>query len=394
MSDIISTLVLSDNLQTANIINMFVKEAGMYECGGVFSDFSEVYNNISSLSKVVLIVDIDDKTEQKLEFVSKISEDCTNCRILIVSENPSVDLMVKLMRAGIREFVSYPIIKSEFFNILQKLAESFGLEKKEKSKCRVITVFSNKGGIGKTSVASNLSLEIAKTTKENVALIDLNFQVGDVTTFMDLKPSFNISYMLKNLDKINGDFLLSTIEKYNDTSLYVLADPPFFKMADEVLPKQIERLITILEKTFSYVVIDAASGFDEKTIMALNKSDLILLVAVANLPALRNCQRCLELFDKLGYSRDKVQILINRFMENDEVKTEDVEKLLEKKIYWKIPNNYFTMMSAINKGVPVVECNPASNISQSYRELAMFLTDNIFRADFERKISETYRKRG
>lgn len=383
----VSSIVLSDNLQTANIINMFIKDTSLFDCKGVVSDFSSCFDIVNSSPKTVLIVDMDTAAEQKIDFITKVSSEVSDCKILIVSENPSVELMVKLMRAGAREFVSYPLIRSEFEQIMKKMYDSFAGSFKEESKCRVISVFSNKGGIGKTSIATNLALEIAKTTRENVALVDLNFQLGDVTTFLDMRPSFNISYMLDNLDKINGDFLLSTMEKYKETSLYVLADPPFFRMADDVSPKQISKLIDILGRTFAYIIIDAASAFDDKTLTALEKSNIILLTAVANLPAMRNCQRCLELFEKLGYHKDKVQILINRYMENDEVTSADVEKVLGRKIYWRIPNNYFTMMSAINKGIPVVELNPSSNIAKSYRDFALYLTDNIFRADFERKMN-------
>lgn len=388
MNETVATLVLSDDSQAAGIINMYLKDAGAFDCKGTVSDFSQAFDIVSSCEKIILIVDIYDRTEQKIDFVTKITADIPTCKVLIVSETPSVELMVKLMRAGVREFVSYPIIKTEFFEVMNKLSSSFGCVEKDASRCRIITVFSNKGGIGKTSIATNLALEIAKTTKENVALVDLNFQLGDVTTFLDIKPSFNISYMLENLEKINGDFLLSTMEKYKDTSLYVLADPPFFKMADDVSTKQIEKLLAILSGTFAFIIIDASSAFDDKTVTALEKSDLILLTAVANLPAMRNCQRCLELFAKLGFPKEKVQILINRYMENDEVKSEDVEKVLDKKIYWQIPNNYFTMMSAINKGIPVVELNPSSNVAKSYRDFSLFLTDNIFRADFESRLRE------
>ena len=87
-----------------------------------------------------------------------------------------------------------------------------------------------------------MELNIGKITKENIALIDLNFQTGDITTFLDLKPTFNISYMLENIDKINETFLLSTLERYQRSSLYVLADPPYFKQADNITPKQISKL--------------------------------------------------------------------------------------------------------------------------------------------------------
>ena len=236
-----------------------------------------------------------------------------------------------------------------------------------------------KGGIGKTSIASNLALELAKITKENVALVDLNFQLGDITTFLDLKPSFNISYMLQNPDKINSDFLLNTVERYKNTSLYVIADPPYFKQAENISKTQIIKLFDKLKETFSYVVVDTDSTFDNKTVTALDNSDIIFLVTIVNFPALRNCQRILDLFDKLGYDREKTQIVINRYMENDEIKAEDVEKLLEKPVYWKIPNNYFTMMSAINKGVSVAEINPESNVALSYKEFAMSVSDMVYR---------------
>ena len=173
--------------------------------------------------------------------------------------------------------------------------------------------------------------------------------------------------------------MLSTLERYKQTSLYVLADPPYFKQADDITPRQIIKLINILKETFSYIIVDAESSFDAKNIAALTESDLIFLVTVANLPALRNSQRCLELFEKLGFDFTKNQILLNRFMENDEVTEKDVEEVIGKKIYWKVPNNYFTLMSAINKGIPVSDLNPDSNVARSYRDLALKITDRMFR---------------
>lgn len=195
--------------------------------------------------------------------------------------------------------------------------------------------------------------------------------------------------MLSNLDKVNSGFLLNTLEKYKDTSLYVLADPPYFKQAEIVTQRQVAKLLDILRNTFSYVVIDTDASFDSKTVTALDNSDLVFLISIVNLPALRNCQRILDLFEKLGYEEEKTQIIVNRFMENDEIKIEDVENLLERKVYWKIPNNYFTMMSAINKGVPVSEVNPSSNVAQSYRELAISVSDMVYRNKLIKKYSSS-----
>lgn len=387
MTEKISTIILSGQERLKEVLKLYLNERDDFELQEDCSDLSEIYNTLSSLPKSLLIIDLDASTQKKYyDFILKVAEDCPNCRVAAVYENPTIDALVKIMRSGAKEVLSSPVIKGEFFEVLNRIKEQLNDDYQKVNRCRMVTVFSNKGGIGKTSIATNLALELAKTTKENVALIDLNFQLGDITTFMDLKPSFNISYMLKNLDKLNKDFLLNTLEKYKNTSLYVLADPPYFKQAEDISPKQVAKLFEILKETFSYIVVDTDNTFDGKTITALDNSDMLFLVTIVNLPALRNCQRCLDLFEKLGYEDDKIKIVINRYMENDEIKAEDVEKLLAKEIYWKIPNNYFSLMAAINKGVPVSELNHASNVSQSYRELAIHVADTIHRQKLIKKI--------
>ena len=380
----IFTVILSDEFSTSEVIKLFAGEFDNLEICQE-NDYSEAYKKIANYQgKSILLADLSTYKQQKLELILKVTKECKSCKVLALSDNPSVDLIIEIMRAGAKEFVPIPIIKSEFFESVNKLLSEFN-ETKKTNNCKIISVFTNKGGIGKTSLATNLALELSKITKENIALIDLNFQMGDITTFLDLKPSFNISYMLENLDKINETFLLSTLERYKKTSLYVLADPPYFKQADNIQPRQITKLFNTLKETFSYIIVDAEASFEGKNIAALDNSDLVLLVSVANLPALRNTQRCLELFEKLGYDKEKVKIIINRYMENDEIKEADIEKVLSKKIYWKIPNNYFAIMTAINKGIPVSEINDSTNIARSYKDLAQYISDNLYKQNMVEK---------
>ena len=386
----ISTVILSDEFSTNEVLNLFVSEFDNLDIIKTSVEYSQIHQTISQIQgKSLFIVDLSTNKQDKLELILNVSKQCPECKILALSDNPSVDLIIQIMRAGAKEFLPIPIIKNEFFEAINKLISQID-EPKKNSNCQIISVFSNKGGIGKTSLASNLAIEISKTTKENVALIDMNFQMGDITTFLDLKPSFNISYMLENLEKINETFLLSTLERYKNSSLYVLADPPYFKQADNIQPKQITKLFNILKETFSYIIVDAEASFDGKNIAALDNSDMILLVSVANLPALRNTQRCLELFEKLGYDKEKTKIVINRYMENDEIKVDDIEKLLSKDIYWKIPNNYFAIMSAINKGVPVSVLNSSTNVAQSYKDLAQNISDNLYKQNMVKKFENIF----
>ncbi len=380
----VQVFILSDEFSTSEVLKLYCSEFD-FERLSVCNSCEDAYEQINSANESsVLIVDLSDNKFEKIQLISKVGANISGCKILALSDNPSVNLIVEVMRSGAREFLPLPLIKNEFSDSMNKIL-SENSQTNKNSRCKIISVFSNKGGIGKTSLATNLALELAKVTKENIALIDLNFQTGDITTFLDLKPSFNISYMLENIDKINETFLLSTLERYKRTSLYVLADPPYFKQADNIKPAQITKLFNTLKDTFSYIVVDVEASFEGKNIAALDNSDVILLVTVANLPALRNTQRCLELFDKLGYDRDKTKIVVNRYMDNDEIKEDDVKKVLSKDIFWKVPNNYFAIMSAINKGIPVSEINTSTNVAQSYRELAKYMSDNLYRINMEER---------
>lgn len=363
--------IISTKSQTCSLLKSFLTEYNESFSVKIYENFENSINNS------IVILDLTSNFDVNLinELILR------NCKVIVLAQEVNIDLIVKTIRLGAKEFLPMPIIKSEFFDVLNRVLSEDA--PKQNSKCKIISVFSNKGGIGKTSIATNLAVELEKITKEKVALVDLNLRLGDVATFLDVKPSFNISYMIQNLDKIDESFLLSTLENYNNTNLFVLADSVFLEQQEGIRAEKIGKLFEILKRTFSYIIIDCQTNFDAINMSALTNSDLILLVTVANLPVLRNTQMCLDLFDKLGF--EKVQILLNRFMENDDINEKDVVKLIGKKIFWKIPNNYFTLMSAINKGVPVSEINSDSNISKNYKELALNLTDKIYKTNLEKK---------
>lgn len=375
----IKTLVISEQTNTIELLRLYIQETDKFEYVNGTADFLKAFAAIKDNPNMLVIVDLSGYQEQALNFVSKIKTEFPNNKIITLSDKPDSDILIRSMRVGASDFLPMPVIKTEFMETLQKIYIDMSGGTQKKSKCKIISVYSNKGGVGKTSIATNLAVEIAKITKENVLLMDFNFQSGDVTTFLDLNPTFNISYLLQNLDKINEDFLLSTLEKYEDTSLYIMAEPPLFKQVENISVKNISKLFEVLKKTFSYIIVDTAANFDNKSIKTLEESDLVFFITIVNLPALRNCQRCLEMFEKLGFDNEKIQIILNRYMENDEITYSDVKDVIGKDIYWKIPNNYFTMMSSINKGVPVGQISPDSNVALSFKSLALTITDNIYK---------------
>ena len=372
MEKLPSVVVLEKNLNSQEIMGSYLKDLGI-EDAKFYDDYAQGYEYIKGLdNQTVVFIDItsqDDETQGIIENIRLITP-----KLVITSTDYSTDNIVRAMRLGAREFLPKPLIKEDLkrvFSMLQKFEPSEAVSSK------IIAVYSNKGGIGKTTMAVNLAAELAKTTGDKTALVDLNLQLGDVSTFLNLNPAFDVSYVINNLLEKKEESLINSFEKYKNTDLYVLSDPNYIEQSECITPQKIEKLFTTLKKVFPFIVVDLSSNIDENSLKILDISDLILFTTIVNVPAIRNAQRCLNLFKSRRYSHDKVKVILNRYMANDEIRLEDIEATLVEKVYWKIPNNYFSIMEAINKGVTVSEVSTNSNIANSFRDFADKITDDM-----------------
>lgn len=369
-----TVIVFDKNSNSREVIKSFLDSFDYIGEVKLFDDYIEGYNEVKkSAPDCIVIMDISSEGEDIKEMADRIKL-CTP-KLIITSSDSSTNTIIRALRLGAKEFLPKPVLKEDLNRILVALSSVSSED--VSSPAKIISVYSNKGGIGKTTIAVNLALELAKTTKDKVALVDLNLQLGDISTFLNLNPIFDVNYVIKNLINKKDGAIIKSLEKYKDTSLYVLSDPNYIEQAESVTPQQIEMLFNALKKEFTYIIVDMSSNIDENSLKILDCSDWIMFTTIVNIPALRNAQRCLNLFQTRRYPKNKVKIVINRYMENDEIKIEDIENTLAEKVYWKVPNNYFTIMEAINKGVSISEVNPSSNISNNFRDFATKVSDEI-----------------
>ena len=373
MENLSSVFILDKNEQSRNITKSFIEGLEFIENIEVFDNYKQGYEAIKNSQNSIVIMDISEEFAELNEIADNIKL-CTS-KIIITSLDYSTNTIIKALRLGAKEFLPKPILKDDLIRVLTIL-NSVSAEN-DSSQSKIISVYSNKGGIGKTTIAVNLAAELARVTKDKVALIDLNLQLGDISTFLNLNPPFDVNYVMRKLVDKSEDILIKGFEKYKDTSLYILADPSYIEQSESITPAMVTTLFAALKKVFSYIVIDMSSSIDPISLKILDSSDWILFTTIVNIPAIRNAQRCLNLFRSRKYPKDKVKIIINRYMDNDEINLEDIENTLGETIYWKIPNNYFTIMEAINKGETITEINAKSNIGNNFRDFATRVSDDI-----------------
>lgn len=368
-----TVFVLDKNENSREIIKSFIENLDFVNEVKLYDDFTRGYEDIKQSENPIVILDISEDFAGLDEIAGKLK--LVTSKIIITSVNYSTNTIIKALRLGAKEFLPKPVLREDLVRVLSMLASIF--PENEVSQSKIITVYSNKGGIGKTTIAVNLAAELAKVTKDKVALVDLNLQLGDISTFLNLNPPFDVNYVIRRLIDKEENILIKGFEKYKDLSLYVLSDPSYIEQSESITTQQITTLFSALKKVFPYIVVDMSSSIDSISLKILDSSDWIMFTTIVNIPAIRNAQRCLNLFRSRKYPSNKVKIVINRYMENDEIKIEDIENTLGESVYWKIPNNYFTIMEAINKGVSISEVNAESNIGNSFRDFAAKVSDDI-----------------
>jgi len=375
-------IIIDSNSDSRDDVKNLIEQFDEIDIIGVFDNLLAGYEASMLERPDVVFIDLSENVDLGIETIEKLSQKNKNSIIFVSSESVNTEIVIRSMRAGAREFITKPVIIEDLSSALNKAKLIVGNDD-ENAVGQIISVFSNKGGIGKTTIATNLALKLSELTEKRVCLVDLNLQLGDVTTFLDIDPSFDISYVVTHLSRIDESFLLSSLERYKDKDLYILADPPNVEQAEEITSDDIISILNMLKDLFAYVVVDTSSSFDIKTLTCLDLSDIILLVSIINLPSIRNCQRCLDLFQRLEYKTDKIKLVLNRHMENDDITADDVEDALGRDIYWKVPNDYVSVMSSINKGIPISIASPNSIIDLNFTKLAAKISDIVIRPNVE-----------
>ena len=215
MENNFSIIVLDSNDNSREVLKAYLEEFRFDAEIKLFSDYREGLKEIKeSTAKPVVFIDITNCDEKYFEIIEEVK--LFTSKIVVTSSDYSTNSIVRAMRLGAKEFLPKPVLKDDLKRIIGVFIQRG--EEQDDTSSKIITVYSNKGGIGKTTIAVNLALELAKVTKDKVALVDLNLQLGDISTFLNLNPPFDVSYVIKNLIDKKDETLLQAFEKYKETS--------------------------------------------------------------------------------------------------------------------------------------------------------------------------------
>lgn len=295
-------------------------------------------------------------------------------QIIALASAQTPEILRQAMRVGVREVLTPPVHKSQFHEVLERLAQKVAQVRPPQTRGKVLAFQACKGGSGATFLAANLGWILANEQHKRVALLDLNLQFGDAVLFVhDHVPRFTLADICRQIDRLDASFLTSSMVQVSPT-FSVLASPEDPDQAAQIQPAHIDQILRVAREAFDFVVVDLGRAVDAVTLRALDQADILFPVLQETLPFLRDARRMMHMYGTLGYGDGKVHLLVNRFEKGGDITLDDVEKTLGARVYRAIPNSYKAVAASVNQGVPVAKLADHDAVTKSLRELAAELT--------------------
>lgn len=325
---------------------------------------------IQGIQPDVILVDIpSDTPTAALNTIELLHQELPGIAVFAIGTLSQPQLIVSAMRVGAKEFIERPTTTTELLEAFVRLSTSQRKVKRDGPRGKVFTVVNAKGGSGATTIAVNLALAL-QSAHGTVALVDLA-PLGHATLHLNLKAPFTVADAIRNLHRMDSSLLESFMTR-DPGGLQVLAGAST-PMPTEPSTAEFARLFDMLVTHFRYVVVDASSRLDSATRLVGNLSETVLLVAHADVASLWSAARIVQFLGETN-GREHVKLVLNRFRKIPGFHETDAETASGASLLWRIPNQYFAVSSAIDRGVPLMQQN--TEIARSFNGLAATLTQN------------------
>jgi pilus assembly protein CpaE len=339
----------------------------------------------------VILMDINMPDMDGITATEIISNTVPESPIIMMSVQGEQDYLRRSMLAGAREFLVKPFSADELINSIRHVHE---LEKVRRARYapvapvaapgaaaaaaaaagretgKIITFFSPKGGVGRTTIATNLAVALHQLTGKPVVLVDGSLPFGDIAVILNMSPKAKtIADLIGSFETADSDVVESILVQHS-TGIKVMLAPPTPESTELITGAHIKHVLELLRERYAYIVVDTWPSFQEQVITMLDVADVILTLMTLEITSLKNVRVFMEVVEKLGYDEAKVQLVANRNDSSGGIKASDVEASLGRKIPHTIVSDGRTLVLAVNRGVPFVISHRDSQVAKDIFALA------------------------
>ena len=325
-----------------------------------------------------------------LKGVEALSHRRPDIGALLVVEELSTEMLRMALRAGVRDVIELPAESSQLLEAIERVAVTIRVQPRTPEALpaeavaeigTVITVFSAKGGVGKSVIASNLAVALARNASGPVVLVDADLKFGAVAVMLKLTPQYTVLDVVAAMHRLDAELLQRLLMRHQPSGLLVLPAPVEPAFADQVSASDMVKIVKLLQTFCQYVVIDTPGDDNDVVRALLEDSDDILLIAGMDLPHIKNVKVGLRALQEANIPLSKVKLVVNRANSRVGFDVGEVERTLQMKADCLVPSDIIVPQS-VNRGVPAVLGAPRSGVAKSMERLAeLFLADRRSKRD-------------
>jgi pilus assembly protein CpaE len=313
-----------------------------------------------------------------LNEVSRLTRTRPEIGSILVAAELSTNLLQQALRSGVRDVLAAPAETHQLLESVGRVAQTLSAAPgsggppsggEEAARGRVITVSSTKGGSGKSVIATNLAVLLARRATGPVVLIDADLQFGDVAVLLKLAPQHTIVDAVGAIHRLDAQLMQSLLTRHDASGMLVLPAPIEPSFADQITADHVIKIVDVLRTFCEFIVIDTPAQFNDVVLSLIEHSDDVLLVAGMDIPNIKNVKLGLQTLRLLSIASSKLRLILNRANSKVKLDVGEVERTLQMKADALIPSD-IVIPQSVNKGVPAVLDVPKSSVAKAFEQLA------------------------
>jgi pilus assembly protein CpaE len=320
----------------------------------------EVSRVLDPFQHRVCVIDFDGGLEESCRMAERIRDNCERVTIFAASTNSDPSNIIAAMRSGCAEYLIKPFDAERVSAALEHIEARRHVRDQGMTTGKIVTIMGAKGGMGVTSLATHLALNLVKRHQQKCLVIDQHRAMGDVSLYLGLtRHQYSFYELVHNTDRLDDELLQGFLLQH-ESGLHILDSPEVLDSFPHASPEAIEHTLAFLAEHYQFIIIDSPPGITDDSAAAIRQSDLLQIVLTPELPAVRSALRWVEYLIGMQYPENCIDIVLNRCAKNSALSDQEVETTLRRAIAVKVPNSYNEIAKAINAGLPVAERRNAS----------------------------------
>jgi len=389
--DKIRVLIVDDITETRENIRRMLQFDPKIEIIGEARTGKEAMDLASQKLPDVIVMDINMPDMDGLVATENIRRKHPFIQIIILSVQYESGYMRRAMLAGARDFLSKPPLIDELTNAIRQ-AGKLAIEEKQKAQLveesnstvvarsgklgKIIVVYSPKGGVGCTTIATNLAIALQSETTPAV-IVDANFLFGDVAVFLNEQGRNTILDLAPRADELDPDIINEVLINHPLSNIRVLASPPRPEFADQVSSEQFQKVLQYLQRLYEYIIVDTTPYLTDIVQSSIDIANMIVLVATQDIPSIKSANSFLSLSDQSGINRKRILFVLNRYDKRIAISPERISESLKQIVEGVIPLEERIVTTSINRGVPFIVENKTTPIAKSIFTISEKIKEKI-----------------